>query len=152
MTKQTEQGAAEPTDVELLLFAGGHEDPNDAPASSWQFDNDELVRLLRGVIERFGQAKIPSTEGCALENRDLPNFDPADLTIDSFPRRPPGGMQVGMSVGVVVRHKPSGFSVIVDNHRSQHRNRDEALRQLAFLVHVFGDMPAATAGGGNGSS
>lgn len=57
---------AAPTDVELLHFAGGHEDPASAPAASWQFDNDELVALLRNTLERFGAGRtnpIPGAEG-----------------------------------------------------------------------------------------
>lgn len=72
-------------------------------------------------------------------------LDPADLLIDSFPRTPAGGMHVGMPVGVYLKHKPSGMAVIVDNHRSQHRNRDEAYRQLAFLLH-FAGIAAQAAG------
>jgi len=144
MTKQTEQGAADREAFEawaskarLSVDRSKHETlPYESGLTNWCWEAFQTGRQSASAIS--------TPEGCALGNRDLPNFDPADLTIDSFPRRPPGGMQVGMSVGVLVRHKPSGFSVIVDNHRSQHRNRDEALRQLAFLVHVFGDMPAAT--------
>lgn len=138
MTNQTEQGATLPKQrVDDAFDVARH-------ALSHGYNDAKSVKIIMDVLRERIDAAVSTPEGCALGSRELPNFDPTDLAIESFPRRPPGGMQVGMSVGVLVRHKPSGFSVIVDNHRSQHRNRDEALRQLAFLVHVFGDMPAAT--------
>jgi hypothetical protein len=138
MTNQTEQGAAGwkslppvPTDPMIDAFENAMEG-----AGTYIRNFGAAYRAM------LAAAPNPTPEGYTSDCRDAPALDPVDLHYDSWPR-PTGGMQVGMPVGVLMRYKPTGITVIVDNHRSQHRNRDEALRQLAFLVNfcTFKDEP-----------
>lgn len=61
--------------------------------------------------------------------------DPADITVESFPSTPSGGMSAGMPAGVKVTHKPTGCTVAVGHLRSQHHNRSSALRALTAALH-----------------
>lgn len=59
-------------------------------------------------------------------------IDPAELKIETFNPRPPGGQHVGISLytGVKITHLPSGLIAIADGERSQHRNRAVAIDMI----------------------
>lgn len=57
-------------------------------------------------------------------------IDPADLLIEIWSRRPPGGQQVSVDCGVKITHLPSGLIAISSNERSQHRNRSIAMDMI----------------------
>jgi peptide chain release factor 2 len=60
-------------------------------------------------------------------------IDSNDLKVECYPNVVKG-MKVGIPVGVKITHVPTGLSTICEEHRSQHKNRDEALRQLEALL------------------
>ena len=55
---------------------------------------------------------------------------PNDWKFESWPLQP-SGLRVGMPRGVKVTHLPTGEFETCDTERSQHANRDVALRKLA---------------------
>lgn len=66
-------------------------------------------------------------------------LDPKDLKI-GFPRPSgAGGQQVGViPTGVIITHLPTGLTARSSSQRSQHRNRDVAMRLLIAKVGAHG--------------
>lgn len=55
---------------------------------------------------------------------------PDELAFSTYNPRPPGGQQVGTPSGVKAEHLPTGTIAIVQTHRSQHKNREIAVRMI----------------------
>lgn len=63
-----------------------------------------------------------------------------DLHIETYDpyAGPPGGMKTGrIPTGVKITHLPTGAVAICTSHRQQHRNRDQAMQELAGKVAVL---------------
>jgi len=66
-------------------------------------------------------------------------LDPQDIRVTSYlpsSGHGAGGQMVGLTTsGVIVHHMPSGLGVSCDSERSQHANKEKALRLLEQLLN-----------------
>jgi hypothetical protein len=59
----------------------------------------------------------------------------SDVAIEAWPPAPDGGMQIGVIPnGVKITHIETGLSVTCADHRSQHKNKDTAIKRLSQLL------------------
>lgn len=58
------------------------------------------------------------------------NFNPQDLQVFSWSSETEGSWYLSPPNGVKVIHLPTGKVVTCEKHRSQHRNREDALQEL----------------------
>jgi hypothetical protein len=72
-------------------------------------------------------------------------FEPHDIRVTSYLPQSgygAGGQHVGLTTsGVIVHHIPTGIGVSCDSERSQHANREKALKLLEGLVYPHTLMP-----------
>ncbi len=61
-------------------------------------------------------------------------FKPEDVNVESWSCHPQGSVQIGVEQGVLVRHLPTGISIVEDRERSQHQNRVVAFDKLDRIL------------------
>jgi RF-1 domain len=67
--------------------------------------------------------------------------------VDTYRASGPGGQKRNKTESAVrLRHRPSGLSVIAEESRSQHENRDRALRRLRQIMALRLRQPIETEG------
>ena len=66
------------------------------------------------------------------------NLEPKDIHISSYNTKPQGSWDRShYERGVTVIHLPTGIKVSIEQHKSQHKNRSEAITVLRDLVTPF---------------
>ena len=64
---------------------------------------------------------------------DTNNLTGEDFLIEMYPHRP-SGWDAYMPRGVKITHKTTGITVACDHERSQHKNRDTAMRGMLAML------------------
>jgi peptide chain release factor len=134
-------------DVEMSDVAGGGEDPSSALITLSGDEAPVIVRRWAGTIQWTCQSPFRSKHKrrnwfVGVFEMDLARIEvfdprPQDLKVETFRSGGPGGQhQNTTDSGVRITHLPTGTSAISTDERSQHRNKQVALRRLAskFLL------------------
>jgi hypothetical protein len=119
---------SQPSNAEKVLDEACHLTECVSPdPSDWK---GTLYQIIDWHIHMNNQPADPTTA-----NADLVA---SDLSFEAFPSDP-GGMRAYKPKGVKITHKPTGITVTCNHERSQHKNRDAALRALKSAI----SQPAA---------
>jgi hypothetical protein len=134
--------AAQPAVQEPIGYLFQHEETGltmvvDVQQVEWGFEKNNPRHQKIGPVYTTPPA-APVQEPVALR--------PEDVTVEVLMVQSGGGFAPLKTHGVKLTHKPTGIVVQCSSERSQHRNREQALRDLERYLHGARPQPTPPAG------